>query len=195
MTYAFAKYWVEGEQEAIQTLFEAIKNGEGLAENSLKNLGVNTENYDTEHANWLNPELIEKDGQKVLYFEEYYPIERSTIIDKLFEEEQFTGKLSTFYFYSEEGTTDTFVTNDLEGKYFPHRIVAQIIDYDGYAAECFYAIDKQQLINEIREKYQLADSINTFEALEDYFDDSKEAYRSKKKKKKTSCSSMGHFAG
>lgn len=174
MIYAFVKYWVEGEQEAIQTLFEAIKNGEELAENSLKNLGVNTEKYDTGDAHWLNPELIEKDGQKVLYFEEFYPNERGTIIDKLFEEEQFDGKLSTFYFYFEEGTTDTFLTNDLEGKYFPYHIVAQIIGYDGEIAECFYTIDKEQLISQIRERYQLDDNLNSIETLENYFDNSKD---------------------
>ena len=174
MFYAFAKYWVEGEQNAILSLFDAIKNGEKQAEKSLKNLGVNTEKYDTEHAYWFNPELIEKDSQKVLYFEEYYPNERSTIIDKLFDEKLFEGKLSTFYFYFEEGTTETFLTNDIEGKYFPFHIVAQIVDNDGNAVESFYAINEQQLISQIREKYHLADSLNSLEALENYFDDSKD---------------------
>ena len=89
MTYAFVKYWVEGERDALQSLYEAIKNGEGWAENSLKNLGIDTEEYETGRVEWCEPELLEKDGHKVLYFEEYYPYERGLLIDQLFEEEKF----------------------------------------------------------------------------------------------------------
>ena len=175
MTFAFVKYWVEGEQEAIQTLFEAIKNGEGWAEKSLKNLGVNTENYETGRVEWCNPELIEKDGQKVLYFEEYYPYERGLLIDQLFEEEKFAGKLTHLYYYVEEGANaELFATNDDEGKYFPYRLVAHVVDNDGFCSDSFYAKDEEQLIHDIREKYQLSDEYNDIDSLQQYFEDSED---------------------
>ena len=62
MTFAFTKYWVEGEKEVLQTLFEAITNNEDCyAEDVLLNLGINTDDYDTSRVEWCNAELIQKD--------------------------------------------------------------------------------------------------------------------------------------
>ena len=70
MTFAFTKYWVEGEKEVLQTLFETIANNEDCyAEDVLLNLGINTDDYDTSRVEWCNAELIQKDGATVLYFE------------------------------------------------------------------------------------------------------------------------------
>lgn len=179
MADANVKYWIEGEQEVLQTMLEAIDNcNDFSAEDALKRLGINTENYETSQVCWGHPKMLEKDGNKVLYFEEVCPYELSpyengTIIEQLMDEKPFTGKLSNFYFYVGAGELDTFITNDW-GKYFPYRIVAQIVGKDGYCVDEFYALDKQQLVSEICDKYNLPDNLDSLDDLFSYFDDSEE---------------------
>ena len=167
MTYAWMKYWVEGEKETLQTLFEAIKNGEGWAEKSLKNLGVNTEEYETFRAEWCRPKLLEKDGETVLYFEEYYPYERGTLIDQLFEEEKFEGKLTHIYYYAEEAANaEMFVTNDEDGKYWPNRFLVRgemLDDMD------IYCKDEGEAVNLLHEKLDFPSSLKTIDDINNYF--------------------------
>ena len=180
MTYAFMKYWVEGEQEAIYTLFNAFTDNEGWASKTLEKLGVNVDDYDTDRAEWHDAKVEDKDGYSVLYFEEDYPYERGTIIDQLMDEEIFEGKLTNLYYYAEElANADLCETNDTEGKYFPNRLMAGVVDNDGCYVdnEPVYMKDEQELIGFLREKYQLPSSLETLDDIKTYFDES-EKYES-----------------
>ena len=177
MTYAFMKYWVEGEQEAIHTLFNAFADNEGFAINTLEKLGVNADEYDTERVEWCNPKVEDKDGYSVLYFEEFFPNERGTIIDQLMDEDKFKGKLTNLYYYAEElANADLCETNDEEGKYFPYHLIVGVVDNDGCYVDdgLVYMKDEQELVNTIREKYQLSEEFNSIDTLKRYFDDSNE---------------------
>ena len=175
MTYAFMKYQVEGEQEAIHTLFDAFTDNDGWASETLEKLGVNVEDYDTGRVEWHDAKVEDKDGYSVLYFEEEYPYERGTLIDQLMEEEMFKGKLTNLYYYAEElANAELCETNDEDGKYFPYKILAHVVDEDGDMADEFFCKNEQELITTIREKYQLSEEYNSREALEKYFDNSKE---------------------
>ena len=171
MTYAWMEYWVEGEKETLQILFEAIKNGEGWAENSLKNLGVNTEEYETFRAEWCKPELLEKDGETVLYFEEYYPYERGTLIDQLFEEEEFEGKLTHLYYYAEEANAMMFETNDKEGKYWPNRL---LVRGDILEGSDIYCKDESEAVNLLHEILDFPSSLKTIDDINHYFIEEKD---------------------
>jgi hypothetical protein len=174
MGHVSVLYWVEGQKDALLSLSEAIKTGGKEVVNTLTNLGVDVAKYKSDDVYWLNPELIEKDGQTALYFEEYSPDDRSLIINQLMKEEKFASTLTKLYYYIENGADDIFMTNDLEGKYFPNRFVGQIIGNDGYLADSVYGVDQDDLANNIREKYNLPESMNTLDAIESYFDDSED---------------------
>ena len=175
MTYAFMKYWVEGEQEAIHTLFDAFAGNEGWASKTLEKLGVNVDDYDTDRAEWHDAKVEDKDGYSVLYFEEEYPYERGTIIDQLMDEEMFKGKLTNLYYYAEElANAELCETNDAEGKYFPCRLMAGVVDNDGCYVdeEPVYMKDEQELIGFLREKYQLPSSSKNLDNIKAYFEES-----------------------
>ena len=171
MTYAFTKYWIEGDQEALQILFEAIKNGEGWAVKSLENLGVDTEDYDTHRVEWCNPELLEKDGQQVLYFEEYHGYMRGTLIDQLLEEKMFAGKFTHRYFYVEEpACADIYETNDLEGKYWPYRLCI-LAEFPGEEEQQWlYFKDEAEAVAQLQEKYGVPGDLNDLEAIKAWVD-------------------------
>lgn len=175
MTYAFMKYWVEGEQEAIHTLFDAFAGNEGWASETLEKLGVNVDDYDTDRAEWHDAKVEDKDGYSVLYFEEEYPYERGTIIDQLMDEEMFKGKLTNLYYYAEElANAELCETNDAKGKYFPCRLMAGVVDNDGCYVdeEPVYMKDEQELIGFLREKYQLPSSSKNLDDIKAYFEES-----------------------
>ena len=175
MTYAFMKYWVEGEQEAIHTLFDAFAGNEGWASKTLEKLGVNVDDYDTDRAEWHDAKVEDKDGYSVLYFEEEYPYERGTLIDQLMDEEMFKGKLTHLYYYAEElANADLCETNDAEGKYFPCRLMAGIVDNEGCYVdeEPVYMKDEKELIGFLREKYQLPSSSKNLDDIKAYFEES-----------------------
>lgn len=175
MTYAFMKYWVEGTKEATHLLCDAIEKADGKAANAIENLGVEPQGYDTERVEWCNPKVDDKEDYSVLYFEEYYPYERGTLIDKLMEEEKYAGQLIHLYYYAEELANDELCeTNDAEGEYFPYTIMARLADAQGDVADEFYCKDEQELIDTIREKYQLTEAYGSRKALIEYFDDSSE---------------------
>lgn len=175
MTYGFMKYWVEGEQEAIHTLFDAFADNEGWANKTLEKLGVDMDNYDADRVEWHDAKVEDKDGFSVLYFEEEYPYERGTLIDQLMEEEMFKGKLTHLYYYAEElANADLCETNDSEGKYFPYRLMAGVIDDFGCYVddEPVYMKDEQELIAFLREKYLLPSSLQNLEDIKTYFEES-----------------------
>lgn len=175
MTYAFIKYWVEGEQEAIHTLFNAFTENEGWASKTLEKLGVNLDDYDSDSVEWHDAKVEDKDGYSVLYFEEEYPYERGTIIDQLMDEEMFKGKLTNLYYYAEElANAELCETNDAEGKYFPCRLMAGVVDNDGCYVdeEPVYMKDEQELIGFLREKYQLPSSSKNLDDIKAYFEES-----------------------
>ena len=175
MTYAFMKYWVEGEQEAIHTLFDAFAGNEGWASKTLEKLGVNVDDYDTDRAEWHDAKVEDKDGYSVLYFEEEYPYERGTLIDQLMDEEMFKGKLTHLYYYAEElANADLCETNDAEGKYFPCRLMAGVIDDFGCYVndEPVYLKDERELVHFYRNKYQLPTSLTNQKDIESYFEKS-----------------------
>ena len=175
MTYAFMKYWVEGTKEATHQLCEAIEKADGWAGNALNNLGIDTEEYETDRVEWHDAKVEDKDGYSVLYFEEEHPYERGTLIDQLMDEEMFKGKLTNLYYYAEElANAEICETNDEEGKYFPYTIIAQVIDNCYDIVDDFFCNDEQELVNTIREKYQLSEEFNSIDTLEKYFDDSEE---------------------
>ncbi len=175
MTFAFVKYWVEGTKEAVQQLCEAIEKADGWAEKALKNLGVNTEEYETGRVEWHNAKVEDKDGYSVLYFEEYYPYERGTLIDQLMEEGMFEGQLIALYYYAEElANADLCETNDAEGKYFPERLMAGVVDDSGFYVddEPVYKKDEQELMDFLRNKYQLPATLKDLDDFKSYFEES-----------------------
>ena len=175
MTYAYTKYWIEGDQEALQILFEAIKNGEGWAVKSLENLGVDTEDYDTHRVEWCSPELLEKDGQQVLYFEEYHGYWRGTLIDQLIGEEKFAGKFTHMYYYVEEPScADLFETNDSEGKYWPYRIRISAVFPGEEEYQWLYFRDEVDAVSQLHEKYGVPAGLNDLEAIKAWTDEQSE---------------------
>ena len=172
MTFAFTKYWVEGEKEVLQTLFEAITNNEDCyAEDVLLNLGINTDDYDTSRVEWCNAELIQKDGATVLYFEEYYPYERGEILDKLFEEKQFAGKLTHMYYYAEEGANaDLYETNDEDRKYWPNRMNVNAL-FPGKNQYAFlYFRDAEDAVKQILQSYDIPAECDSLDKIKEYVD-------------------------
>lgn len=175
MTYAFMKYWVEGEPKAVHTLFDAFTDNGGWARDTLEKLGVNVDDYDTERAEWHDAKVENKDGYSVLYFEEEYPYERGTLIDQLMDEDMFKDKLTNLYYYAEElANSNLCETNDADGKYFPNRLMAGVIDDFGCYVddEPVYMKDEQALIIFLREKYRLPLSLKNLEDIKTYFEES-----------------------
>ena len=86
------KYWVEGEPEAVHTLFNSFSDNDGWVRETLEKLGVNVDDYDTERAEWHDARVANKDGYSVPYFEEEYTYERGTLIDQLMDEDMFKDK-------------------------------------------------------------------------------------------------------
>ena len=170
MTYAFIKYWVEGTKEAAYQLYEAIANGEGWAKNSLENLGIDTEEYDTGRAEWCNPTIEDRDGYSVVYFEEYYPYERGQLIDQLMEEEIFEDKLTQFCYYAEERDSDLLETNDGAGKYWPYRIciVSDLFEENDYWS---YYRDEAEAVKLLHEQYGIPEEYKDLEAIKSYVEE------------------------
>ena len=168
MTYAFIKYWVEGTKEAAYQLYEAIANGEGWAKNSLENLGIDTEEYDTARAEWCNPTIEDRDGYSVVYFEEYYPYERGQLIDQLMEEEIFEDKLTQFCYYAEERDSDLFETNDGAGKYWPYRIC---VVSDLFEEDDLYCRNEAEAVKLLHEQYGIPEEYKDLEAIKSYVEE------------------------
>lgn len=173
MTYAFMKYWVEGEQEAIHQLCEAIEKAEGWAEKALNNLGIDTEEYETGRVEWHDAKVEDKDGYSVLYFEEDHPYERGTLIDQLMEEEMFEDKLTALYYYAEEGAcADLYETNDAEGKYWPNRLMVYMEPLtDDDDDVWIYAKDEADAVQQLHDQCHIPAELDTLEAIKQYVDD------------------------
>ncbi len=169
MTYAFIKYWVEGTKEAAHQLYDAIIAGDGWAEKSIQNLGLNTEEYETGRVEWCNPAVEDKEECSVLYFEEYYPYERGTLIDQLMDEDMFADRLTGLYYYAEEpANADLYETNDAEGKYFPNRLAICIEKDDDY--QWLYCKDEASAIAELHEKCDIPEELTSLEDIKKYVD-------------------------
>jgi len=173
MTYAFIKYWVEGTKEAAHQLYEAIANDDGWAEKAIKNLGLNTEEYETYRAEWCDPTIEDKDDYSVVYFEEYYPYQRGMLIDQLMDEDLFAGKLTALYYYAEEGANaDLYETNDAEGKYFPARLAICIETDEDY--EWFYCKNEDEAIAELHDKYAIPAELTSLDDIKKFVNEKSE---------------------
>ncbi len=122
MNFAFARYWVEGTQEAVHKLYDAIANAEGFATKAFENLGLDPEEFDVPgRAEWSRAQVEDKDGYSVVSFWEFYPWEEGDIIYKLMEDDMFADKLTELYYYSEDSERESIKSNDKQGKYWPYR--------------------------------------------------------------------------
>lgn len=171
MTYAFVKYWVEGTIEAIHQIYEAIEQADGWAEKTIENLGLDTDMYETNKAEWCKASIDEKDDKGVLYFEEYYPYERGTIIDQLMDDAMFKGKLTAINYYVEEGAcADLYQTNDMKGKYWPYRLKVSMLTEDKEVEDLYFK-KKTEAVHALHEKYGIPQKLNSLHAIKKYVDD------------------------
>lgn len=122
MNLAFSKYWVEGTQEAVHKLYDAIANAEGFATKAFENLGLDPEKFGVPgRAEWSRAQVEDKDGYSVVSFREFYPWEKGDIIYKLMDDDMFADKLTELYYYAEDGERVSGESNDKQGKYWPYR--------------------------------------------------------------------------
>lgn len=175
--YTFTTYWVEGTKETIHQLHDAIANADGWTSKAFENLGLNTEGKEDEYSGWFRaewhyPNVEDKDDYSVLKFEEDYPWERGTMMQDLFEEERFEGKLTHLYYYAEERDSGVFQTNDSEGKYFPNRLVISMPPEDEDDEWVWiYAKDETDAVRQLHEQNLIPEALNDFESIKQYVDE------------------------
>lgn len=177
--YIFTKYWVEGTKEGIHQLYDAIANADGWAYNAIEALGLNGEKYeenfeDYGRTEWHKPNVEDKDGYSVLFFEEQSAWERSNIIDYLISEEPaFAGKFTNLYYYAADGD-GWGETNDSQNKYWDNSFAVTLFPADEWDEPMqIFGKNEDEIIKQLHDKYPTLAEFGSLEAIKEFVDNDK----------------------
>lgn len=176
--WAYTSYVIEGKQESIEKIYNAIQNpileegaGEGWEGGVLKALGIQWEPRTPEGKGYYMRGFIEPDtvscGDDVLRFDaqeawgvtDFYEVLEKNIPD-----------IKVFYIVEEQGE-EIFATNDKEGKYFTTRYYADCCIDGNYHTDYFY--DKEFMYEWLKD---ITDGrVKTMEDVDKFNDDYEDA--------------------